>query len=574
MAVVTITDTTVDGSGTAPDAPTGLSTETEWDGVRLHWTNPTQRDVDYIEVWRATTNNRASATMVAQVKGNDYVDHSLETGTRYYWLRSISTTGVYSVNYHPSSATAGVSGVPDQVDPTGAVDKDVLQYNSSTNTWTTGALRDATIIKGALQATTNSAYSFPGPALSTTTNNNGLDAVSSFDSTGNGNGVQGQFTHYFGDTAAGGNTTAVFAFNTANGNSTTSGTLPWTGLSPTSPSAVTSASTMGGLNFNGYATTDFSNRIGTNGQGGGFNAIHALQFQGVPTETFANGTLTIGSAAITATPSRINTPMTSVTVSGTKGQISFSTMANAVGQAIVVTGTNSGNSTGISAGTYYIIASSGSTSCQLSTTPGGAPINTTGTTTTGLSFARQFMTVTYSAQSYIPFGLNAKVTISGFNNVPDGTYMCSGTSTTTSVSIGAPSSGAISLSGSQSISCSTMTNMGAGFRIRAVPAGIPANSGNRLELVNHNASSATYRTDSLVIAGGTYGTTGTTRVTIDANKAAFAVPVAVPAYTVTALRAITGAVGWMAAVSDNEGRLAYWNTTSSNWKYVISDVAV
>ena len=39
MAVVTITDTTVDGSGTAPDAPSSLVTETEWDGVRLHWTN-------------------------------------------------------------------------------------------------------------------------------------------------------------------------------------------------------------------------------------------------------------------------------------------------------------------------------------------------------------------------------------------------------------------------------------------------------------------------------------------------------------------------------------------------------
>ena len=47
-----------------------------------------------------------------------------------------------------------------------------------------------------------------------------------------------------------------------------------------------------------------------------------------------------------------------------------------------------------------------------------------------------------------------------------------------------------------------------------------------------------------------------------------------PVYTVAGLTAITGQVGSIAAVSDNEGRLAYWNNNSNNWKYVISDVAV
>jgi hypothetical protein len=48
----------------------------------------------------------------------------------------------------------------------------------------------------------------------------------------------------------------------------------------------------------------------------------------------------------------------------------------------------------------------------------------------------------------------------------------------------------------------------------------------------------------------------------------------IPVYTVAGLTAITGVVGSIAAVSDNEGRLAYWNNNSNNWKYVISDVAV
>lgn len=131
MAIITIDDDTVTGGGTQPDAPTSLVTESEWDGVRLYWTNPAQRDVDYIEVWRATTNNRASATKVAEVKATGYVDHSLETGTRYYWVRARSNTGLTS-DYHPLSATAGVSGLPEAVADVGsATQGQVLAYDGT-----------------------------------------------------------------------------------------------------------------------------------------------------------------------------------------------------------------------------------------------------------------------------------------------------------------------------------------------------------------------------------------------------------------------------------------------------------
>jgi len=136
MAVVTITDTTVDGSGTAPDAPTSLTTETEWDGVRLHWTNPSQRDVDYIEIWRNTSITFAGAVMVAQVKGNDYMDHSLETGTRYYWIRATSTTGLSSA-YLPLDSDNGIVGTPVPVaDVSAAVAGELLYYTGTE--WGTG----------------------------------------------------------------------------------------------------------------------------------------------------------------------------------------------------------------------------------------------------------------------------------------------------------------------------------------------------------------------------------------------------------------------------------------------------
>jgi len=59
----------------------------------------------------------------------------------------------------------------------------------------------------------------------------------------------------------------------------------------------------------------------------------------------------------------------------------------AVGQAIRVVGTLLGDATGISAGTYYIIATNGSSTFTLSASNSGAALTTSGTTVTGLTFS-------------------------------------------------------------------------------------------------------------------------------------------------------------------------------------------
>jgi hypothetical protein len=384
------------------------------------------------------------------------------------------------------------------------------------------SLRDSTRILGSLQAHTDSTYTFPPIALNSISNNNGIDASSSM-GTGSslGLGAQGQFIHYFGDTFAGTNTAPVFSFKSANGNSASSGTIPFSGVAVSAPSAVTSAVVLGGLNFNGHATTGFTDYIGTQNQGGGIGAIHAGQLQFAPAETFADSTLTISGATITAV-SRVNAAQTVTSVSGTRGQLTIPSTLAGVGTAVIVTGTLTGTATGISAGTYYIVANNGgvsnSTQITLGTTPGGAPITTTAGTTTGLTFTRQLITVTYSAQTYIPFGQNAKVTISGFTNVTSGTYMLVGAATTTTASIGAPSSTTPVLSGSQSVSTPTITNGAAQFRVRSFPLATPLNSGNRLDLISHTASSATYRADTFIVSGGAYGNTSTSRFEISDSR--------------------------------------------------------
>jgi hypothetical protein len=67
---------------------------------------------------------------------------------------------------------------------------------------------------------------------------------------------------------------------------------------------------------------------------------------------------------------------------------------------------------------------------------------------------------------------------------------------------------------------------------------------------------------------------GFTALSMTTATAVFtAIPV-VPNYTAAALRAITGQVGGHAAVNDNGGQMAYWDTTNTRWSYIQTGSAV
>jgi len=100
-------NTTPPGSATAFSATSSLQTNF------LTWTNPTNSDLAYVEVWMATTNNRASAAIVAKVNGTSFTHSGLTTNQSYfYWLRPVNTSGTVAAAYTPTSATGGLSATP------------------------------------------------------------------------------------------------------------------------------------------------------------------------------------------------------------------------------------------------------------------------------------------------------------------------------------------------------------------------------------------------------------------------------------------------------------------------------
>ena len=65
--------------------------------------------LDAVEVWAATTNNRANASKIAE--GFTSAVHSglPENSTRYYWIRPRNKSGYYG-DWHPAGSTSGVEG--------------------------------------------------------------------------------------------------------------------------------------------------------------------------------------------------------------------------------------------------------------------------------------------------------------------------------------------------------------------------------------------------------------------------------------------------------------------------------
>jgi len=109
--------------------------------------------------------------------------------------------------------------------------------------------------------------------------------------------------------------------------------------------------------------------------------------------------------ATSATPSAT---LTSVVITGIAGQFSCaaSSVALAVGQSLTLSGTYGG--TGSITGytdptTYYIVATNGSTTFTLSTTPGGAGVTTTAGTPTGLTYTLSTVISTSGTQSGLQY---------------------------------------------------------------------------------------------------------------------------------------------------------------------------
>lgn len=94
---------------TSPPAPTGFSASAGMATSILTWTEPDYSNHSYTEVWRNTSNTLTGATMIGAATGNVYADNvGVTAGTRYYWIRHISTAGIIG-SYQATSGTSNTT---------------------------------------------------------------------------------------------------------------------------------------------------------------------------------------------------------------------------------------------------------------------------------------------------------------------------------------------------------------------------------------------------------------------------------------------------------------------------------
>lgn len=83
------------GGGSAPNPPANphASDGGYPDFIRVSWTN--SPSASYYEIWKSTTPDSSTATLIATSPGSPYDDYAITPGvTYYYWVKTVSPTGV------------------------------------------------------------------------------------------------------------------------------------------------------------------------------------------------------------------------------------------------------------------------------------------------------------------------------------------------------------------------------------------------------------------------------------------------------------------------------------------------
>ena len=96
----------------APSDPTGVSTSSLFKSILIEWDNPSDSDLAYVEVYRASDGAGTGSTKIAEVRGTSYTDE-LNTwdATFYYRMKAVDNSG------NASSGTAWTEGNTDTTAP-------------------------------------------------------------------------------------------------------------------------------------------------------------------------------------------------------------------------------------------------------------------------------------------------------------------------------------------------------------------------------------------------------------------------------------------------------------------------
>ena len=102
---------TAGGDTSAPSAPTSVSATGGFKYITVNWTNPANRDLNFVEIYENSSNTTSGATVVGTSSGSAFVRTNLGINvTKYYFLKAVDFSG------NKSGFTSGVSATTDFID--------------------------------------------------------------------------------------------------------------------------------------------------------------------------------------------------------------------------------------------------------------------------------------------------------------------------------------------------------------------------------------------------------------------------------------------------------------------------
>lgn len=85
------------GSKNPPGPPTNLTAQGDFRSVILQWANPSNLDLDHVEIYENSENTTETATRIAKVTGTQFTRMGLPgLVTRYYWAKAVNKRGLMS----------------------------------------------------------------------------------------------------------------------------------------------------------------------------------------------------------------------------------------------------------------------------------------------------------------------------------------------------------------------------------------------------------------------------------------------------------------------------------------------
>jgi predicted phage tail protein len=94
------------GKDIAPDPPTNFTLTSQINAIVLNWDNDDAADFAYTEVWENSVNNSATASLIAKISDDFYIDDLTIYTTRYYWLKTVT----HAATNNTSAFTSVLSG--------------------------------------------------------------------------------------------------------------------------------------------------------------------------------------------------------------------------------------------------------------------------------------------------------------------------------------------------------------------------------------------------------------------------------------------------------------------------------